>query len=316
MKVVGLLVVALFALVFSPFQAQAGWRQVFADEFNGSTLDRDQWFTRFIYGDDTLDHLNDEKEVYRDNDNHILKDGHLELTARYMGGDKYESGMIRSKRTFLYGYYEARVKFPSGKGVWPAFWLNPDYDADGKVSWPPEIDIFEFVNNGKDDTVKMVHSASDGDDKDGHLTYTDLHFNTHWSDYVSDTDLTTDWHVWGLMWLPDSFTVYMDGIKLYSKAYHWVRKDGTPAPPAHILLNLALGGQWAGRYGIDNDAFPQALGVDYVRVYQYDPNKSEGVHRCLMSPIWRVTNTALPQAVSAQPSIRRKCRMRRNAVPW
>lgn len=37
---------------------------------------------------------------------------------------------------------------------------------------------------------------------------------------------------------------------------------------AHVLLNLAMGGQWAGRYGIDDSAFPQALEIDYVRVYQ------------------------------------------------
>ena len=28
-----------------------------------------------------------------------------------------------------------------------------------------------------------------------------------------------------------------------------------------------IGGNWAGRYGVDNAAFPQALEIDYVRVY-------------------------------------------------
>src|SRR5262249_33224193 len=46
---------------------------------------------------------------------------------------------------------------------------------------------------------------------------------------------------------------------------------------AHILLNLAIGGQWAGRYGIDNTAFPQSLDIAYVRVYQYDAKEPSTV---------------------------------------
>lgn len=267
-------IIFLLLCVFFPLRAYAGWNLVFDDEFNGPVLDHDKWFTRYMEHGDTGDHLKDEKQVYRENDNHIFKDGHLELTARRVGEGRYESGMIRTKQAFYYGYYEARVKFPSGRGVWPAFWMCCDLDALGKGHWPPEIDVFEFVNNGKDDTVNKVHIAV-GNDADSPPTYKNEHYNRN--GYTTDVDMTKDWHVWGLMWLPDRAAVYLDGVKLFSKPYFWTTKDGQAAGPAAVVFNLAIGGQWAGRYGIDDSAFPQALSIDYFRVYQYVPSGAEGV---------------------------------------
>src|ERR1700761_3537330 len=111
--------------------AQAGWDLRFDDEFDGSQLDRSRWATRLIYEHETLDHLNDEAQRYRDNNNHVLGNGVLGLTARKTATG-WESGMIRSLQTFYYGYFEARVKLPKGRGVWPAFWINSDYDQEGK----------------------------------------------------------------------------------------------------------------------------------------------------------------------------------------
>ncbi|RYD86861.1 MAG: glycoside hydrolase family 16 protein, partial [Sphingobacteriales bacterium] len=36
----------------------------------------------------------------------------------------------------------------------------------------------------------------------------------------------------------------------------------------HLLLNVAVGGDWGGAQGIDNSTFPNAMEVDYVRVYK------------------------------------------------
>jgi hypothetical protein len=35
-----------------------------------------------------------------------------------------------------------------------------------------------------------------------------------------------------------------------------------------MILNLAIGGNWAGAKGIDDAAMPQRFEVDYVRVWQ------------------------------------------------
>ncbi|WP_174274655.1 glycoside hydrolase family 16 protein [Sphingomonas bacterium] len=263
------ILLSLLALLAMPAQA-AGWKLVFQDQFDGATLDRGRWATRYIYDHETSDHFNDEAQVFRDAGNHVLNNGVLSLVARPVGGGRFESGMIRSRQTFYYGYFEARVFLPKGKGIWPAFWLNPDYDADGKLNWPPEIDIFEYVVNGRDDTASMVHSAASNYPADASVdyAYTDPAYTRRIRDYVAKAPLNEGWHVFGLAWAPDKISVFLDGRRLYTRAYRWLRKDGTLGGPAHILLNFSVGGHWAGRYGIDESAFPQALRVDYVRVCQ------------------------------------------------
>lgn len=242
--------------------------------FNGTSLNRSKWFTRFIYAGETLDRLNDEKQRYRDNDNHIVANGVLNLVARKVSstdpdGINYESGMIRSDWTSLYGYYEARVKMPGGLGVWPAFWLNSDVGSDGRLGWPPEIDIFEFVNNGVDDKLNMLHSnVVNQTGLTSTLSYSDAAFNTNWSDYVAPFNFNEGWHTIGAQWDADNVTVFVDGLRIYTRSYKWNYNDGTLAGPAHILLNFAIGGSWAGRYGIDDSAFPQALQIDWVRAYR------------------------------------------------
>jgi hypothetical protein len=63
-------------------------------------------------------------------------------------------------------------------------------------------------------------------------------------------------------------TTYIDGHQIVKRRYYWKYDNNKPAPNAHVLLNLAIGGSWAGRNGVDWNAFPQALKVAYVRVYQ------------------------------------------------
>jgi beta-glucanase (GH16 family) len=250
-----------------------GWKLVFQDEFNQQALDTAAWYTRFIYNNGTLDHFNDEKQRYRDNGNHVLKDGILNLIAKAPDSSGlYPSGMIRSRRTFRYGYLEARMKLPPGRGLFPAFWLNSDYDENGKTDWPPEIDIMEFAPNGVTEFTNMVHSnvaLSQPNTQGGRWYYRDTNFNSQWNFYRAPADMTRDWHTYGMLWDWDnSISMYLDGRLLWSRQYQWRYKDGRTAAPAHILINLAVGGSWAGQGGIDSSAFPASLQVDYVRLCQ------------------------------------------------
>jgi beta-glucanase (GH16 family) len=253
--------------------APEGYELAFNDEFEGVELDRSKWFTRLIWNSETLDHLEKEQERYSDHDNHVVKDGVLRLTARSRpdaapGGASYESGMIRSDWTTLYGYFEARVKMPAGLGVWPAFWVISDVSSTGRLTWPPEIDFFEFAYNGRDDTRQMIHfGLSELSGSPNRYLFASDAFKTRNRDFYAPFDFSAGWHTIGAEWTPDAVTNYVDGVKIVSRTYRWVYKDGEPAPAGHVMLNLAIGGPWAGRYGVDDTAFPQSFDVDWVRVY-------------------------------------------------
>ncbi len=249
----------------------AGYTLAFNDEFNGTALNRSKWFTRYIYAGGTQDTLNDEKQRYRDNGNHVVANGVLSLVARKVSstaanGMNYESGMIRSDWTSRYGYYEARVKMPGGVGVAPAFWLNSDVSAAGRLGWPPEIDIFEFVHNGVEDRLNMLHF--DVVKQASTVLYAHPAYSTNVRSYFAPFNFNEGWHTIGAQWDPTAVTLFVDGVRICTRTYQWNYDDGTPAGPAHILLNFAVGGAWAGRYGVDDTAFPQALQIDWVRAYR------------------------------------------------
>ncbi len=270
-------IVALCWLGFTSAAHAAGWELVFSDEFNGSELDRDKWATRYIYDNELCDTFpkNGEQQRYTDRGTHLVRGGNLELVARKVastGKLDYESGVIRSYQTFYYGYYEARVKTPKARGSWPAFWLVGDRDKDGYITWPPEIDVFDNANNGDDATPTTIYSggvdSNDGKGPQGG--------NVVWSapgmDYRGvfhvKKPLTGEWHTYGMLWTPQKLTLWLDGKMVMTKAYRWVDNDGKLPGPAHVLLNLAVGGPWAGRKGIEDALFPQTFAIDYVRVCQ------------------------------------------------
>ena len=268
----------LLVLAISPIQPawSAGWEMVFSDEFNGETLDRNKWATRYLYQNETLDRFNDENQRYRDSQIHV-SGGVLDLRAeKKEGSDIFESGLIRSHRTFYYGYYEARVFLPSGKGIFPAFWLEADYDQDGKFWHPPEIDIFEYVINGVEDKENMLHSASAPGSAAELFTFIDSSFHTNFKEMFGKEPLNRDWHTVGFVWAPDRITLFWDGRRIYTRNYEWLRKDGQLGPPAHIDFNFAVGGKWAARHGIDEAAFPQSFKVDYIHVCQFTSSERGG----------------------------------------
>jgi beta-glucanase (GH16 family) len=281
----------------------AGYSQVWADEFNANTLDRSLWCTRLAFGGGaplqvpdaqctgpgaaggTGDFLKDERERYRDTNSrgeavHTLSNGVLTLHATKTGQDSYasyESGLIRSKFEFKPSatesyYVAARIRLPNVQGSFAALWLASGFGSDGKLSWPPEIDTLEAALNGKDDTANMVRtgafvSGTQTSSSAEEITQQGPHFDKRWNNLNWPSTLRGVWLEVGSEWTANGFCVWVNSELVSCENYRWVDAVGAPANPATVILNLAVGGEWAARYGID-DSQPMTMDIDYVRIFK------------------------------------------------
>jgi beta-glucanase (GH16 family) len=281
----------------------AGYTLVFSDEFNGSSLDRAAWCTRLAYGNGaslqvedaecrgpkaiggTGDFLKDERQRYRDYNSrgealHQVGDGYLRLSATQTGSDSYasfESAMVRSKASWKPSadtsyYIVTRVRLPNLQGSFAAVWLASGFGSDGKAAWPPELDILEGALNVEDDRENMVRvgahvqgpQTNSGAEE---LGDTGPLFDERWNNYVSSSSMRNVWLDVATEWTQDQMCVYFAGDLAACVRYRWVDNAGIAASPAQLILNLAVGGAWAGRYGIDTSR-PMTMDIDYVRVYK------------------------------------------------
>lgn len=177
-----------------------------------------------------------------------------------------EAGVIYSGRVYgnrykgwQYGYVEARIKLPSGKGTWPAFWMMP---VNFK-SWPHdgEIDIMEEVGYHRDYVSSSLHA-------DGHVHSN----NTQVTKEVYCKGAEGEFHIYGMEWTKDYFQFYVDGQKtLYYKNPGTGVRDWPYDAPFYVIFNLAWGGDWGGSQGVDESALPVTMEVDWVRVFSKEP---------------------------------------------
>jgi beta-glucanase (GH16 family) len=232
----------------TPLGQPGNWKLIFNDEFNGTSLDTSVWNTCFPWArqDRCTNSGNHELELFQPQEAYLDGSGHLVLRAeeQQINGFDYTSGMVASYRSlnFKYGYVEARVKIPAGKGLWPQFWMMPS-----DRSWPPEIDIFEIL----------------GDDP------TRAYFTYHWgssnntSQYsYSGPDFSAGWHTFAAKWEPGEITWYTDGIERGKFTDSVVTSKSM-----YLILDLSVGGDWPGPPDSTTD-FPSYWQIEYVRVWQ------------------------------------------------
>ena len=187
----------------------------------------------------------------------------------------FESARLTTagKKTFQYGFFEARIKLPYGQGIWPAYWM---LGADiGKVGWPAsgEVDIME--NIGKESwqghNLSSLHSAVPGD------RYANFTKNAP-IDLPHGALFHYGFHLFQMLWAKDLLSFYVDGALYETRTPAEYGKNPWPFnAPFFLLLNTAVGGNWPGKPD-STTIFPQRMLVDYVRVYQGTPAGPDAPH--------------------------------------
>ena len=239
-----------------------GYQLDWSDEFDGSELNTNDW--KFEIHDPGW--VNNELQryvgkTYRGNKVVFVEDDHLTIRAQKVD-DQIVSGRINARPSvgWRYGYFEARIKLPKGKGTWPAFWMMPVNVDWATNPWPRcgEIDIMEEVGYSPGNVSSSIHCDA--------YNHQDNTQKTH-SMYLATAE--EEYHVYGLEWTSEKMSFFVDG----QKHMEFLKESDDHAVwpfhyAFHPILNLAWGGSWGGVQGVDESALPCELLVDYVRVYK------------------------------------------------
>lgn len=240
-------------------------RLVWADEFEQEGApDAARWV--YDLGDgcpDVCGWGNNELQYYTQRPENVrIEDGKLIIEAHrepYEGKEYTSTRLVsREKGDWKYGYIEARAKLPQGTGTWPAIWMLPtDWQYGG---WPAsgEIDIMEHVGYNQG----MVHGTV-------HTEAFNHRIGTQKGDSIMVPNVHEQFHVYAIDWSPEKIDFMVDGTVYNTFTNEDTGHEAWPFDqPFHLLLNLAVGGNWGGAKGVDEEIWPQHMEIDYVRVYE------------------------------------------------
>lgn len=241
----------------------AGYQLVWQDEFNESTnglpLESKWWYETAEPG-----WVNNELQTYiagRKGDivTADVSDGTLKIRAIKVA-DRVYSARVNTTEGWTYGYFEARLKLPEGKGTWPAYWMMPTVWS----GWPDggEIDIMEHVGCVPTEVSSSIHCKE--------------YYHAIGTQKTAARKIKTvmeEFHIYALEWTEEYIKTYVDGELLFEynpDKYPAGRNERTWPfnKPFEIKLNLAWGGDWGGMYGVDESCLPATYEIDYVRVFQ------------------------------------------------
>lgn len=250
----------------NPVQNLGNYELVWADEFEYSGLpDSTKWGydtegNEAGWGNQEAQHYTEANEK-----NAFVENGILHIVARKekFEDKKFTSARLLSKADWKYGRIEVKAKLPTGRGTWSAIWMMPGGWSYNDGNWPNigEIDIAEHVGY----EIGVVHSTIHCKDYNG------LKHNQKTA-VISVPDVAANFHTYLLEWSPDGLKSFVDDSLYFEYQNEGLGESSWPYnKPYHLILNIAVGGAWGGMKGIDKNAFPQTMEVDYVRIYQKSP---------------------------------------------
>jgi len=211
---------------------------------------------------------NGEEQFYTGESSNLYFDEHgLNICARVEqvvhGGKTYSytSARINTQHHFSYRYGRliVRAKLPVGIGLWPAIWLLPQDQVYGP--WPAsgEIDIMEAKGRLPHQVSGTLHYGQSWDKK-----FTDEYT------YQLPESRIDEFHNYELEWSKDNIRWLVDG---HCYAERLLDHEQMPFDQSfYLLINVAVGG-WYDRVEVDRDAFPAAMTIEGIWLYELEKGK-------------------------------------------
>ncbi len=240
---------------------ERSWELTWSDDFDGATGTAPN-ATKWAFDMGAGGWGNNELQNYTNRPSNIALDGNgnLVITARqesYLGAG-FTSARIKTKGLFAqkYGRFEARIKTPTGPGIWPAFWmLGENID---QVNWPQcgEIDIMEQKGQQSSVTIGTVHGPGYSGGNAISKPYG-----------LINGRFDSDYYIYAIEWGENYIDFFVNNF-LYKRVTpedvtgKWVYDQ-----PFYLLLNVAVGGNFVG-FPTTGTPFPQTMTIDYVKVYK------------------------------------------------
>jgi beta-glucanase (GH16 family) len=269
-----------------------GYALVWSDEFDGDTVNTDNWGFDIGNGDNGWG--NGELQYYRE-ENASVEDGLLIIEAtthqpRLDLGDnitaQYTSSKLKSegKVEFKYGRVDIRAVVAKGQGMWSAGWMlgEAGQDENGDdIAWPyrGEIDIFDTIGGTRDGVpqegmiVNNMYWNGNGADPSTDYSPSNINNNDASAHRINNsnegTTFSNKFHTFSLIWDEDNVEFLLDGEQTQIIDISDGALAETYNNPFYLILNVAIGGDWPGPPD-ETTTYPDGMLVDYVRVYQTD----------------------------------------------
>ena len=231
------------------FLPEGNWKLVWADEFDGTELDRSKWTFRLNYWGKPFPAYTDQGVIVKDG---CVELHRTEVDGRYVspqlqtGANSFDFLLDPDKRenpwgqagiwplgeleepkfVHRYGYFECRCKFQKDpETMWAAFWTqSPTIGARFEPEWAGiESDIMEYFHEGRAHTTNIYGGYGRQFARGGKVKY--------------DLEETEDgWHYFGMDWREDGYTFCCDG-KVVSRC-----SENVSHVPQFILLTTEIEG--------------------------------------------------------------------------
>jgi len=244
---------------------------VWQDEFNYTGLpDSTKW--KYDTEGNEYGWGNNEAQYYTEakGENSWVENGKLKIIAQkenYENRD-YTSARLVSKADWQYGKIVVNAKLPEAQGTWSAIWMMPGGWNFSDGNWPDvgEIDIMEHVGHD----LVVIHASAHSKDYQWQK-------GTQKTGTIDIPDVNKKFHSYILEWTPDIIKAFVDDELYFEYKNEHLGIDKWPYDkPFYLILNLAVGGAWGNMEVIDENAFPQTMEIDYVRIYQKEFQSKNG----------------------------------------